>query len=38
VVFCEPKAVTYVDADMVQMPKKRDAANKFIASIKQVRE
>jgi hypothetical protein len=31
------KAVTYVDADMIQVPKKRDAAAKFIESQKQLR-
>ena len=37
VTFCDPKAVTYVDADMIQMAKKREAANKFIDSTKQIR-
>jgi len=37
VVFCYPKAVDYVDADKIQMPKKREAANKFADLMKQVR-
>lgn len=37
VAFCDPKAVAYVDADMIQMTKKREAANKFIESLKQIR-
>jgi anaerobic carbon-monoxide dehydrogenase iron sulfur subunit len=37
VAFCDMKAVAYVDADMIQVPKKREAANKFIESIKQIR-
>jgi Fe-S-cluster-containing dehydrogenase component len=37
VAFCEPKAVTYVDADVIQVTKKREAANKFIESIRQMR-
>ena len=37
VVFCEPKAITYVDADRIDVAKKREAANKFIESIKQLR-
>jgi Fe-S-cluster-containing hydrogenase component 2 len=36
--FCEVKAVTYVDADIIQVAKKREAATKFIESIKQLRE
>jgi hypothetical protein len=31
------KAVAYVDADMIQVPKKREAAVKFIESLKQLR-
>jgi carbon-monoxide dehydrogenase iron sulfur subunit len=37
VAFCDMKAVAYVDADMIQVAKKREAATKFIESIKQLR-
>jgi len=37
VAFCDPKAVTYVDADRIEVTKKREAANKLIESLKQVR-
>jgi Fe-S-cluster-containing dehydrogenase component len=37
VAFCDMKAVAYVDADMIQVAKKREAATKFIESIKQIR-
>lgn len=37
VAFCDMKAVAYVDADMIQVPKKREAATKFIESTKQIR-
>jgi Fe-S-cluster-containing hydrogenase component 2 len=35
--FCEVKAIFFVDADQMNMGKKREAANKFLESIKQIR-
>jgi len=37
VAFCNVKAVDYVDADKIQMVKKREAANKFADLLKQAR-
>jgi Fe-S-cluster-containing dehydrogenase component len=37
VAFCYAKAVFFADADKIQMSKKREAATKFLESIKQVR-
>jgi Fe-S-cluster-containing hydrogenase component 2 len=37
VAFCYAKAVFFVDADKIQMAKKREAANKLIESMKQIR-
>jgi carbon-monoxide dehydrogenase iron sulfur subunit len=35
--FCEVKAISYKDADQVNISKRRAAANKFLESIKQIR-
>lgn len=35
--FCEVRAVDYLGADKIQMAKKREAANKLIESMKQIR-
>lgn len=37
VAFCYAKAILFVDTDAIQIPKKREAANKFLESIKQIR-
>jgi len=37
VAFCYAKALFFTDADKIQMSKKREAANKFLESLKQIR-
>lgn len=37
VAFCYAGAISFADADKVQISKKRDAANKLLESIKQIR-
>jgi Fe-S-cluster-containing hydrogenase component 2 len=37
VAFCYTKAVFFADPDKIHMSKKRDAANKLLESIKQIR-
>jgi Fe-S-cluster-containing hydrogenase component 2 len=37
VAFCYAKAVFFTDADKIQLSKKREAANKFLESLKQIR-
>lgn len=37
VAFCYAKAIYFVDTDNIQMSKKREAANKFADSMKQIR-
>jgi Fe-S-cluster-containing dehydrogenase component len=37
VAFCYAKAVFFADADKIQTSKKREAANKFLESLKQIR-
>jgi len=37
VAFCNVKAISFVDADRVQMAKKREAANKLADLLKQTR-
>ncbi|NWG04625.1 MAG: 4Fe-4S dicluster domain-containing protein [Syntrophaceae bacterium] len=37
VAFCYAKAIMFLDADTIQIPKKREAANKVLESIKQIR-